>query len=71
MSVSRRAVLSLAMAVSLVPPASSHSLKEVEQNLLDTEKYFQPVDTQAPGFTLQDTDGRAVRLTNFRARSLS
>lgn len=68
MSVSRRAVLSLAMIVSLVPPALSHSLKEVEQNLLDQEKYFQPVDSQAPDFTLQDADGRAFRLTDFKGK---
>ena len=29
-------------------PAFSHSLKEVEQNLYEKEKYYQPVDVEAP-----------------------
>lgn len=68
MSVSRRAILGLVMAVPFAPPALPHSLKEVEQNLLDKEKYFQPVDSAAPGFTLQDADGRVVSLTEFKGK---
>ena len=65
-TVSRRAILGLMMISSLVPPALAHSLKDVEQDLLAKEKYFQPVDSEAPGFTLQDADGRAVSLADFR-----
>jgi len=68
MSVSRRAVLGLAMTLLFAPSAFTHSLKEVEQNIHDQEKYFQPVDSEAPGFTLQDADDRVVRLADFKGR---
>lgn len=68
MSISRRAVVGLAMTVLLPSPALPHSLTDVEQQLRDKEKYFQPVDSEAPGFTLQDADGRVVRLTDFKGK---
>jgi len=49
-------------------PSFSHSLKEVEQNLYEKEKYYQPVDVEAPGFALQDADGRTFRLTDFKGK---
>jgi protein SCO1/2 len=68
-STGMRAVRSAAFALMLVGiaalPASSHSLEEVEQGLADKEKYFQPMDSEAPGFELQDADGRAIRLADF------
>jgi protein SCO1 len=67
-SISRRAALGLAMTVLFPSPALPHSLKDVEQQVHDKEKYFQPVDSEAPGFTLQDADGRVVRLTDFKGR---
>ena len=48
--------------------AFSHSLKEVEDSLYEKEKYYQPVNVQAPGFTLQDARGRILRLTNFKGK---
>ena len=66
--ISRRVILGLMMTLPFAPSALTHSLKEVEQNIHDLEKYFQPVDSQAPGFTLQDADGRVVRLTDFKGK---
>jgi len=66
--VSRRAAIGLLAAVPLVGPAFSHSLEELSQSIAAAEKYFQLVDTEAPGFTLQDAAGRAVSLGDFRGK---
>ena len=63
--VSRRAVIGLLAAIPLAGPAYSHSLEELSQNFVNEEKYFQPFDAEAPGFTLQDAGGRAVSLADF------
>lgn len=68
MSVSRRTVVGLAITFPFASPAFPHSLKEVEHNIHDQEKYFQPVDSTAPDFTLQDAAGRAVKLGDFRGK---
>jgi protein SCO1/2 len=39
---------------------SAHSLESLEIQLRDQEKYFQPLDKEAPDFTLQDADGRTI-----------
>lgn len=67
-SISRRVILGLMMTFPFAPSALTHSLKEVEKNLRDQEKYFQPVDSEAPGFTLRDADGRVVRLADFKGK---
>ena len=64
----RPAVLAFGLTAALVSPVLSHSLEEVDRDLRDREKYFQPVDSDAPGFTLEDADGRAVRLTDLRGK---
>jgi protein SCO1/2 len=56
------------LVLAAVPPALAHSLQEVEEDFQQKEKYFQAVDSEAPGFTLQDSDGRAVRLSDFRGK---
>jgi len=63
-------IVGLAMMLSLVPLAVgwSHSLEELENQLGDREKFFQPMDEPAPGFTLQDAEGRAVGLDDFRGK---
>lgn len=66
--ISRRAVLSATMVAAFATPAFPHSLKEVEQDIHDQEKYFQPVDSEAQGFSLQDAEGRPVRLSDFRGK---
>lgn len=68
MSISRRAVLGSAMSVLFPSPVFPHSLEELSQGLVNEEKYFQPVDKEAPSFTLQDADGRAVSLAEFRGK---
>lgn len=34
----------------------------------DKEKYFQPIDKEAPEFVLQDADGRQVRLSDLQGK---
>lgn len=60
--------LALGLAVAAAPLASAHSLKDVEGQLGSREKFFQPVDKEAPDFALRDADGRTVRLADFRDR---
>lgn len=59
----------LAMALTVAATASlAHSLKELETSLGSRERYFQPIDKEAPGFTLLDADGRSVSLMSFRGK---
>jgi protein SCO1/2 len=64
----RRTILALLLAAVLTPLANAHTLKELEDQLIGKEKYFQPVDIAAPEFALIDADGRAVRLLDFRGK---
>jgi protein SCO1 len=59
------AALAIAALLGLIAPAAAHSLAEVDQDLRDKEHYFQAVDSDAPGFTLQDADGRTVSLEDL------
>lgn len=52
----------------VVAPARAHSLKDVENNLYAREQYFQPVDLQAPPFSLQNAVGKAVSLADYRGK---
>lgn len=67
MSLTRTISVLIALALA-APAASAHSLKELEATLGDREKYFQPIDKDAPAFALQDADGRAVSLADFRGK---
>lgn len=60
--------LCFVLFAGLATPASSHSLDYVEQQLLDKEDYFQPVDSEAPDFALADAEGRPVRMTDLRGK---
>jgi protein SCO1 len=64
----RRRILALLLAAVLAPPAYAHSLKELKDQLIAKEKYFQPVDIGAPEFTLTDAHGRTVSLADFRGK---
>lgn len=64
----RLALLVIAAAMALFAPAAAHSLEEVDQDLRDKEQYFQPVDNEAPAFTLQDADGRVVGLDTLSGK---
>jgi protein SCO1/2 len=67
MSILRTFVLALCLA-AVAPAASAHSLDELEATLDEREKYFQPMDRQAPDFALQNADGRAVSLATYRGK---
>ncbi len=56
----------LALAAAMAVPVAAHSLKELEGQLGKREKYFQPFDKDAPGFELENADGRVVRLADFQ-----
>lgn len=59
----------LAAAVALGPMAAgAHSLDSLQQDLLETEKYFQVKDEPAPDWELEDPDGNPVRLKDFRGK---
>jgi protein SCO1/2 len=60
--------LAFALMMATVAPVLAHSLEEVDQDLRDKDKYFQPVDSEAPGFSLQDADGRIVSLASLRGK---
>ncbi len=69
--ISRRRFLATAVtgvAVLVSAGASAHSLKDVQEDLFDKEKYFQVKDELAPDFALQDADGRPVRLQDLRGK---
>ena len=58
----------LALTATTAAPAVAHSVKSLEDNLRGREKYFQALDKEAPEFTLQDADGRAVGLADLRGK---
>jgi protein SCO1 len=68
MAYAQRLVLAIALTIAAIPAAWSHSLKELQMSLGDREKYFQPIDKDAPAFTLQDSDGHSVSLADFRGK---
>jgi len=55
----------LALNASMV---AAHSLDELEAQLGDREKYFQPIDKEAPDFVLQDAEGHQVSLADLRGK---
>ena len=63
-------LLGLALMSTVRSPASAHSLEELEQELLQRETYVEIVERPAPDFTLQDADGRAVGLADFRGKAV-
>ncbi|MFQ5759600.1 MAG: SCO family protein [Acidiferrobacterales bacterium] len=56
----------LASIGSMVAPASAHSLKYVEDQLRQDERYMQLMNQPAPGFTLEDAHGKRVSLDDFK-----
>ena len=58
-------VLALAVAAGAVP-ATAHSFDEVEGDLHDRERYFQPIDRPAPDFALRDAAGQRVDFADLR-----
>jgi protein SCO1/2 len=68
MTLSRRALLIFAALTALPRLTSAHTLEDVEQDLITKEKFFQPVDKEAPGFVLQDADDGNIRLADFKGK---
>jgi protein SCO1 len=64
----RLAGISAALAIALATTGLAHSLEELEGELGDREKYFQPIDQEAPGFALEDASGHAVELEDLRGK---
>ncbi len=61
-------LVGLALVSTVRLPALAHSLEELEKELLERESYLEIVDRPAPDFTLQDAEGRAVGLADFRGK---
>lgn len=53
---------------ALASPALAHSLDYVEQQLMEKEDYFQPVDSEAPDFALEDAAGNPVEMADLRGK---
>jgi len=60
--------LGMTLSALALTPAAAHSLKELETELGSREQYFQPIDKDAPQFTLQDAEGRPVALADFHGK---
>ncbi|MGF6227513.1 protein SCO1/2 [Inquilinus ginsengisoli] len=61
------ALSGLLLALAIPGVADAHSLKDVEGQIKEQERFFEPKERRpAPDFTLQDADGHAVSLADFR-----
>jgi protein SCO1 len=65
---SKAIVLLLLLLLAPIFPLAAHSLEELQGELGDREKYFQPLGKAAPDFTLKDAEGRAVALEDLRGK---
>ena len=67
-----RYVICAAMGLALVGATGStvaaHSLEDLQTQLGDREKYFQPIDRETPELRLEDAGGREVGLEDFRGK---
>jgi protein SCO1 len=62
------ALVTAVLAAAVPASALAHSVEELGREFGDRERYFQPIDQQAPEFELQDPDGRMVRLEDLRGK---
>lgn len=60
--------VALLAATVIAPPGMAHSLKDLETELLERERYFEITEYEAPGFTLTDPAGKTVSLSDFRGK---
>ena len=65
-----KSLMAIVLLLLLVPifPLAAHSLEELQGELGDREKYFQPLGKAAPDFTLKDAEGRAMALEDLRGK---
>ena len=60
--------LTLVLAAAVAPALRAHTLGELGNELRERERYFQPIARPAPGFTLQDAEGRRMSLADLRGQ---
>lgn len=53
---------------ALATPTLSHSLDFVQQQLIEKEDYFQPVDSDVPDFALEDAAGSPIEMSDLRGK---
>ena len=65
-------LLAIGLAAAIAgSEAAAHSMQELEGELRERARYFQPLEGRAaPGFTLRDADGREVSLGDFRGKAV-
>lgn len=62
--------LGLMLLTTAPAAAAAHSLKDLEDKLLEREPWVEIMNRPAPAFTLRDAEGRTVSLTDFRGKVL-
>ncbi|PCH69429.1 MAG: cytochrome-c oxidase [Rhodobacteraceae bacterium] len=62
------AILQVCFWMLLPALAGAHSVDELNEKLLASEKFFQPIDKPAPKFALLDQDGDPVNLADFEGK---
>lgn len=60
--------IALAGVLLAMPAAAHHPGHNLDEVMGSREKYFQAVDKQAPAFSLRDSDGRSVTLSDFKGK---
>lgn len=61
-------LIGFSLTAAFAMPTRAQSLAEVESALYKKEQFFQPVNTQAPKFALQDADGRPWDLDALKGK---
>jgi protein SCO1/2 len=69
MKLTTRLLIAIELLAAAVGPVwAHHTLKQKEEALRYRENYLELTDRVAPAFTLQDADGRTVRLEDLRGK---
>lgn len=59
-----------ALAVAAFQSVFAHDLGQMEKHMAEAEPYAQIVNKQAPGFSLEDPEGRKFSLGGFRGKAV-